>query len=195
MHTSQLPPGPPLQHVTLTPTVDLGSAAERKATDAALAAKATDPADGDEKVLARWLPRDGDGGGVEVVHSHQLRSIAWHARGDYFSAVAPNGATQAVVVHQLSRHASQNPFRKNRGRITCTAFHPAKPFFLVATQNNVRVYNLAKQTLAKKLLAGGGVITSLAVHPSGDHVIAGTEDKRCLWYGLGVRIGSLRAGI
>ena len=52
---------------------------------------------------------------------------------------------QAVLVHQLSRFATQNPFRKNRGRVVRVAFHPAKPFFFVATQNAVRIYNLAKQ--------------------------------------------------
>ncbi len=81
---------------------------------------------------------------------------------------------QAVLVHQLSKRATQNPFRKNRGRVVRVAFHPGKPFFFVATQNHVRVYNLAKQALAKKLLAGSGV-SSLAVHPSGDHLIIGAE--------------------
>ena len=61
---------------------------------------------------------------------------------------------QAVLVHQLSKKATQNPFRKNRGRVVQVAFHPGKPFFFVATQNHVRIYNLAKQALAKKLLAG-----------------------------------------
>lgn len=42
------------------------------------------------------------------------------------------------------------------------------------------MYNLAKQALARKLVAGSGVITSMAVHPSGDHLIVGSEDKR-LW--------------
>jgi WD40 repeat protein len=122
-------------------------------------------------------------------HRHDC---AWHlwqkslrtCRGDYFSTVAPAGATMSVVVHQLSKQTSQNPFRKNRGRITCTSFHPTKPLFLVATQNNVRIYNLAKQTLMKKLLAGGGVITSISMHPSGDHVLLGTEDNRCIWYAI-----------
>ncbi len=81
---------------------------------------------------------------------------------------------QAVLVHQLSKQATQNPFRKNRGRVVRTAFHPSKPFFFVATQNHVRIYNLAKQALAKKLLAGSGV-ACLAVHPSGDHIIVGSE--------------------
>ena len=102
-------------------------------------------------------------------------------RGDYFATVAPDGATQSVAVHQLSKQHSQSPFRKNRGRVTCTAFHPSKPWFFVATQNNVRVYNLAKQSLVKKLLAGGGTISSISVHNTGDHVLLGTEDNRCLW--------------
>lgn len=54
------------------------------------------------------------------------------------------------------------------------AFHPGKPFLFVATQNHVRIYNLAKQALAKKLLAGSG-LSCMAVHPSGDHVIIGSE--------------------
>lgn len=45
---------------------------------------------------------------------------------------------QSVLVHQLSKRASQNPFRKNRGRVVKVAFHPTKPFFFVATQNHVR---------------------------------------------------------
>lgn len=37
------------------------------------------------------------------------------------------------------------------------------------------------QALAKKLLGGSGVISAMAVHPSGDHVIVGSEDKRLAW--------------
>jgi len=54
-------------------------------------------------------------------------------------------------------------------------FHPLKPFLFVATQNHVRVYNLAQQALAKKLIGGSGSITSMAIHPGGDHVIVGSE--------------------
>lgn len=85
------------------------------------------------------------------------------------------GNTQAVLVHQLSKHTTQNPFRKNRGRVVRVLFHPLKPFLFVATQNHVRVYNLAQQALAKKLIGGSGSITSMAIHPGGDHVIVGSE--------------------
>lgn len=97
-------------------------------------------------------------------------------------AIAPSPPLQSVLVHQLSKGASQNPFRKNRGRVVRVAFHPRQPFFFVATQNAVRIYNLAKQALAKKLVGGGGVITCISVHPSGDHVIVGSEDKRLAWW-------------
>ena len=90
------------------------------------------------------------------------------------------GNTQAVLVHQLSKHTTQNPFRKNRGRVMRVLFHPLKPFLFVATQNHVRVYNLAQQALAKKLIGGSGSITSMAIHPGGDHVIVGSEVGFCL---------------
>ncbi|KAK9914855.1 hypothetical protein WJX75_001346 [Coccomyxa subellipsoidea] len=137
---------------------------------------------GGKGALCKWQPR-ADGEGLELMHQHPVKHVTWHARGEYFASVAPTGNTQAVLVHQLSKQTSQNPFRKNRGRVVRTAFHPSKPFFFVATQNHVRIYNLAKQALAKKLLAGSGV-TCLAVHPSGDHVIIGGEDKRLAWFDL-----------
>ena len=96
-------------------------------------------------------------------------------------ATCPGGASQSVVVHQLSKRSSQNPFRKNKGKVTNCAFHPTQPLLLVASETNVKVYNLVRQALTKTLLAGGGVITAMHIHPSGDHVLVGTEDKRCLW--------------
>ncbi|KAK9829975.1 hypothetical protein WJX72_008983 [[Myrmecia] bisecta] len=159
-----------------------GTGTEEVEAAAVQALKLTPAASEGDSKLAHWQARD-DGQGVDIVHQHLVKSVTWHGRGDYFASVAPTGNTQAVLVHQLSKQATQNPFRKNRGRVVRVAFHPAKPFFFVATQNHVRIYNLAKQALAKKLIAGGG-ITSLAVHPTGDHVIVGSEDKRLAWYDL-----------
>ena len=49
-----------------------------------------------------------------------------------------------------------------------------QPLFFVASQNHVRVYNLVKQQLVRKLLGGAGRFTSLALHPTGDHVLTGS---------------------
>jgi ribosome biogenesis protein ERB1 len=122
--------------------------------------------------------------GLILEHRFPVKHVSWHGRGDYFSTVAPTGNTKAVLVHQLSKGQSQNPFRKNRGRVVRTLFHPSKPFFFVATQQAVRVYNLAKQSLAKKLIGGSGVITSMAIHSNGDHLLVGAEDRRVCWYDL-----------
>ena len=64
------------------------------------------------------------------------------------------------------------------------SFHPTKPFFFVATQKHVRIYHLMKQMLVKKLQSGAKWISSMHVHPSGDHVIIGTYDKRVCWFDL-----------
>lgn len=55
---------------------------------------------------------------------------------------------QAVMVHQLSKKATQNPFRKNKGRVVAVAFHPKQPLFFVASSNHVRVYNLVRHILS-----------------------------------------------
>lgn len=97
----------------------------------------------------------------------------------------PTKQQQAVLVHQLSRQATQNPFRKSKGRVTRALFHPTKPFLFVASQGGVRCYNLAKQALARRLGApSAAAITCMAVHPSGDHVLTGGADRRVAWYDL-----------
>lgn len=187
--------------VYLIPT-GKGNEAQTEATIEALAAALAafsssggDPEDSSK--LAQWQLVDNDAedlaGSVVIEHKFVVKQIAWHARGDYFSSVAPLGNTRAVLVHQLTRGASQNPFRKNRGRVVRAMFHPTKPFFFVATQQAVRVYNLAKQALAKKLVGGSGVITSMDIHPSGDHVIVGAEDRRLCWYDLDLSVKPYKA--
>ncbi len=71
-----------------------------------------------------------------------------------------------MLVHQLSKRSSQNPFKKNRGRVQRVAFHPTKPFFFVATQNHVRIYNLAKQVRGRFdiMVCGFGDLTGFIRH-------------------------------
>ncbi len=95
---------------------------------------------------------------LTLEHRFPVTFVCWHGRGEYFATVAPTGNTQAVLVHQLSRGATQCPFRKNKGRVSRVLFHPSKPFFFVATQNHVRVYNLAKQVGTLLLVGVGGSI-------------------------------------
>lgn len=52
------------------------------------------------------------------------------------------------------------------------------------TQRYVRVYNLAEQKLLKTLLAGIRWISSMDIHPMGDHLIVGGYDRKLCWFDL-----------
>jgi ribosome biogenesis protein ERB1 len=84
----------------------------------------------------------------------------------------------------LTKASSQSPFKKSPGIVQKVLFHPLKPFLFVATQKSIRVYNLVKQTLIKKLLPGAKWISSIDVHPQGDNLIVGTFDKRIHWFDM-----------
>ena len=46
------------------------------------------------------------------------------------------------------------------------------------------MYNLAEQTLLKTLTPGTRWISSMDVHPSGDHLIVGGYDRKLCWFDL-----------
>mmetsp|Transcript_17209 Transcript_17209/g.37564 ORF Transcript_17209/g.37564 Transcript_17209/m.37564 type:complete len:892 (+) Transcript_17209:230-2905(+) len=114
----------------------------------------------------------------------EVASLKWHGKGDYFVTVSPKAGASAVLIHQLSKANSQQPFSKAKGEVQCACFHPNKPFLFVASQQHVRVYHLIKQSMAKRLLSGCRWISSIDIHPSGDHVVIGSLDRRMVWFDL-----------
>jgi len=121
---------------------------------------------------------------VTVNHFKPVKQVTWHAKGDYFATVLPEGANRSVLIHQLSKWRSQVPFSKSKGQVQCVLFHPIRPSLFVATQRHVRIYDLVKQELTKKLMSGAKWISSIAIHPGGDNVLTGTFDKKVQWYDL-----------
>ena len=114
----------------------------------------------------------------------EIANIRWHRKGDYFVSVSPNATSAAVLIHQLSKANSQQPFSKSKGEVQCACFHPNKPFLFVANKQQVRIYHLVEQKMAKRLVSGCRWIQSIDVHPSGDHVIVGSLDRRMVWFDL-----------
>ncbi|KAI0723343.1 ribosome biogenesis protein ERB1 [Earliella scabrosa] len=110
------------------------------------------------------------------------KQLVWHRKGDYVASVSEGQA--GVWIHQVSRRHSQAPFKKVKGAVQLVLFHPSKPHFFVATQRYVRMYNLAEQTLLKTLTPGTRWISSMDVHPSGDHLIVGGYDRKLCWFDL-----------
>ncbi|EDV27649.1 uncharacterized protein TRIADDRAFT_20780, partial [Trichoplax adhaerens] len=135
---------------------------------------------------AKWIMSDENsyntGERIVIKCSNNVDCITWHNKGDYFATVHRKGGNKSVLVHQLSKARTQVPFKRCRGLVQCVQFHPNKPFMLVATQTYIRIYNLVKQQLAKKLSSGVKWISSLAVHPQGDNIIIGSYDARLCWF-------------
>ncbi|XP_062500949.1 ribosome biogenesis protein bop1-B-like [Corticium candelabrum] len=138
--------------------------------------------------LVTWSTCSGsdvtDGRRLSLQHKHVVKQVVWHGKGDYFATVMPDGGNSAVLIHQLSKRRTQNPFSKMKGPVQRVLFHPTRPHFFVATQRYIKVYNLQKQELTKKLITGVKWISSLDVHPQGDNVIMGSYDQHLCWFDL-----------
>ncbi|KAL8860879.1 MAG: hypothetical protein Q9178_002634 [Gyalolechia marmorata] len=117
-----------------------------------------------------------------------IKVISWHRRGDYLTTVSPSGQSSSVAIHTLSKHLTQQPFRRLKGLPQSAQFHPSKPIFFVATQRTIRSYDLSKQELLKIIQPGARWISSFDVHPLGDNLIVGSYDKRLLWHDLDLSI-------
>lgn len=141
-----------------------------------------------KKVPVTWETFQGkdyeNGLRIKLAHPQELNSVSWHAKGDYFTSVMPKAFSIAVLIHQLTKRRSQNPFTKSKGIVQRVMFHPIKPLLFVATQRYVRIYNLLKQELVKKLMTNVKWVSSMAIHPGGDNVIVGSYDCRLSWFDL-----------
>ncbi|XP_014264973.3 ribosome biogenesis protein bop1 [Maylandia zebra] len=146
-----------------------------------------EPAEGNGSVV--WSEAEGEelnqGLRLKIQHPKAVHQVVWHAKGDYLASVMPDNTSHLqVYIHQLSRRRSQNPFSRNKGLVQCISFHPIRPYFFVATQRSIRIYNLVKQEMTKKLQTNSKWISSMAVHPGGDHVICGSYDCKLSWFDL-----------
>ncbi|BFZ12748.1 hypothetical protein BsWGS_15786 [Bradybaena similaris] len=121
---------------------------------------------------------------IKIAHPKNVAQVTWHAKGDYFATVQRDSKSQAVLIHQLSKRQTQAPFSKPKGLVQLVMFHPVHPYFFVATQQHVRVYNLVKQELYKKLQANCKYISSIDIHPGGDNIIIGSYDSRLCWFDM-----------
>ncbi|KAG7203143.1 hypothetical protein KM043_010263 [Ampulex compressa] len=124
--------------------------------------------------------------GIRVILNHfkTVKQVTWHGKGDYFATVMPDGQNRSVLINQLSKRKSQLPFSRSKGLIQCVLFHPIRPYLFVATQRNVRIYDLVKQEMVKKLLSNSQWISTMAIHPGGDNILVGTYDRKMLWFDL-----------
>ncbi|CCF57404.1 hypothetical protein KAFR_0C04130 [Kazachstania africana CBS 2517] len=121
---------------------------------------------------------------ITITCKKTVKKLSWHRKGDYFVTVQPDSGNTSVLIHQLSKHMTQSPFKKSKGIIMDAKFHPFKPQLFVCSQRYVRIYDLSQQVLVKKLLPGARWLSKIDIHPRGDNLIASSFDKRVLWHDL-----------
>ncbi|KAL3814513.1 hypothetical protein ACJIZ3_015781 [Penstemon smallii] len=117
-------------------------------------------------------------GGIRLKHFKKVTKVEWHRKGDYLSTLI------SVLIHQLSKRLTQRVPFKTKGIPVSIAFHPTRSIFFTATKKVVRVYDLLKQKLIKKLDAGVREISSIAIHPGGDNAIVGSTDGKLCWFDM-----------
>jgi ribosome biogenesis protein ERB1 len=110
--------------------------------------------------------------------------VTWHSKGDYLSSLSPTSTHKSVLIHRISAAASQLPFNKSKGLVQCAMFHPTQPLYFIATQRHVLVYNLGVGKLIKTLQPVTKWISSIALHPNGNHIIVGGYDRRLSWFDI-----------
>lgn len=114
----------------------------------------------------------------------EAKYLTWHSKGDYIATIFSENQSTPILIHQISKRQTQAPFKKTKGDVQCVKFHPSKPFFFLATQKSIRIYNLLKQELTKKLIPSVQWISTIDVHPEGDNVIMGSYDRKICWFDL-----------
>ncbi|EZA58909.1 hypothetical protein DMN91_010615 [Ooceraea biroi] len=144
----------------------------------------------DSRVLhaVQWQQAEGEhwSNGIRIILNHfqAVKQVTWHGKGDYFATVMPDGQNRSVLINKLSGRKSQLPFNKSKGSIQCVLFHPIKPYLIVATQRIIRIYDVTKQEMIKKLLCNSQWISTMAIHPRGDNILVATYDRKVHWFDL-----------
>lgn len=125
---------------------------------------------------------------LSIATDGDVQQLVWHHKGNYCAAVSPKGkaASNQCIIHALQNQKSMRPFSKLKGgqAVMSCGFHPSKPWFMAATKTSVRIFDLQQQVPLKHLIGGAKWIASLSIHPTGDHVVVGSYDRRIVWYDL-----------
>lgn len=123
----------------------------------------------------------------KIEHEAAVSQISWHRKGDYFAVLAPGPNQQtSLVIHQLSKRASQHPFTKFAGSAPVSvAFYHKKPWLALASRQSIRIYDLVGLRMIRKLIPEGvRGLSCMAVHPTGDHLVVGSLERRLCWFDL-----------
>ncbi|VDD84875.1 unnamed protein product [Enterobius vermicularis] len=112
------------------------------------------------------------------------KQVIWHANGNYFATFAPECGSNAVCIHHVPTCKSQAPFARIKGVVTGVMFHPTLPHFFVSTRQYVRIYDLKKCQLVKKVMTGSRWLSCMTIDIYGANLFLGGLDRVFSWVDL-----------
>uniref|UniRef100_A0A0N5AXR2 WD_REPEATS_REGION domain-containing protein n=1 Tax=Syphacia muris TaxID=451379 RepID=A0A0N5AXR2_9BILA len=137
----------------------------------------------DESVL-KWnrVPKVEDQ--ILINLPHMSKQVVWHANGNYLASCSQEKGPSAIFIHYLPTCKTQTPFARIKGTVTCVLFHPTLPQFFVATRRYVRVYDLKKCTLLKKVMTASHWVSCITTDGYGNNIFLGGLDRVFSWIDL-----------
>ncbi|KYN95670.1 putative large subunit rRNA processing protein [Plasmodium gaboni] len=116
---------------------------------------------------------------VAIKHEGEIKHISWNNNGNYLSVTCMRslGQYNHCYLHHMKSMKSIKlikKYKQKRGNIISTMFFPKSPYFMVAFENNIIIYNLKatnkKERIFKKL-RGVQNITSMDVHRNESYIL------------------------
>lgn len=116
---------------------------------------------------------------ITNIKIHRWRQCVFGPSGNF---VAFLGQSRQVFIYNTHTWEYRTPITSAKSYIQCVQFHPTKPRFFVATQHHIIAFDLVERHKLFQLKPFVQWVSSIAIHPSGDHVLAGSFDGRGLWF-------------
>ncbi|SBS97791.1 ribosome biogenesis protein BOP1, putative (BOP1) [Plasmodium ovale curtisi] len=127
-----------------------------------------------------------------IKHEGKIKNFSWNRNGNYLSVTCLRkvGQYHYCYLHHLKSMKSIKlikKYKQKRGDIVQTVFFPRSPYFLVAFENSITIYNLKarfKKEQIIKDLKGVKNVTSVDVHANESYILAADKSGNVFIFDL-----------
>lgn len=116
---------------------------------------------------------------------NMIQSCSIHKKEDYLVLTTKRqDDSRSIEVININKCSSSKIKIKAKSQIQNCIFHNKKPCLIIMTLTNFFIFDLQNQNLKKKLISQCKRLSDVQIHSSGDHLLAGSYDKKLLWFDL-----------
>uniref|UniRef100_A0A8C9H8R1 Ribosome biogenesis protein BOP1 homolog n=1 Tax=Piliocolobus tephrosceles TaxID=591936 RepID=A0A8C9H8R1_9PRIM len=120
---------------------------------------------------------------VAIKHEGKIKHFTWNTNGNYLSVTCLRkiGQYHICYLHHLKTMKSMKLIKKyiaKRGDVIQTMFYPCRPYYVVAFENIIKIYDLKASSVKKRIikkLKGVKNITCVDVHKNESYILASND--------------------